>query len=70
MGAGRIYKQGAGLVDSALADGSMFTGGWKKIQEAVEKGGTLHLLGLLSDGGVHSRLDQVSWMIALDQGCK
>lgn len=59
MGAGRIYKQGAGLVDSALADGSMFTGGWKQIQETIEKGGTLHLLGLLSDGGVHARLDQV-----------
>ena len=51
MGAGRIFDQGAKLVDEALNDGSAFeTKLWKQLLE----GNTLHLLGLLSDGNVHS----------------
>ena len=32
--------------------------GWKHIEPAAKEQ-TLHLIGLLSDGGVHSRLDQL-----------
>ncbi len=47
--------QGAKCVDSALASGRMFElEGWKYIEGAA-KASTLHLIGLLSDGGVHSR---------------
>ena len=46
-------------MDSALATGKIFEGeGFKYIQECFAEG-TLHLIGLLSDGGVHSRLDQL-----------
>lgn len=63
LGAGRIFEQGAGLVDSALATGKLFEGsGFKYIQESFPEG-TLHLIGLLSDGGVHSRLDQVQGLL-------
>ena len=49
----------AKLVDLALASGKIFEGeGFKYIKECFDKG-TLHLIGLLSDGGVHSRLDQL-----------
>jgi hypothetical protein len=49
----------AKLVDSALASGKIYDGeGFNYIKESFENG-TLHLIGLLSDGGVHSRLDQV-----------
>ena len=54
LGAGRIFAQGAKLVNKALASGAIFeTDVWK---QAVERGtaNTLHLLGLHSDGGVHS----------------
>ncbi|MFT6761583.1 MAG: 2,3-bisphosphoglycerate-independent phosphoglycerate mutase [Candidatus Aldehydirespiratoraceae bacterium] len=54
LGAGRIFAQGAKLVNKALATGAIFeTDVWK---HAVEHGrnGTLHLVGLHSDGGVHS----------------
>jgi len=54
LGAGRIFAQGAKLVNKALASGAIFeTGAWK---QAIDNGrsGTLHLLGLHSDGGVHS----------------
>ena len=59
LGAGRIYAQGAKLVDLALASGKIYEDeGFKYISQSFEKG-TVHLIGLLSDGGVHSRLDQV-----------
>ena len=49
----------AKLVDLALAAGKIYEGeGFKYIKECF-KNGTLHLIGLLSDGGVHSRLDQL-----------
>jgi bisphosphoglycerate-independent phosphoglycerate mutase (AlkP superfamily) len=49
----------AKLVDIALETGKIFEGdGFNYIKESFETG-TLHLIGLLSDGGVHSRLDQV-----------
>lgn len=58
LGSGQVVKQGASLVDIALEDGSMFTSdGWKHVEGALAEH-TLHLIGLVSDGGVHSRLDQ------------
>lgn len=49
----------AKLVDIALANGKIYDGeGFKYIKESF-KDGTLHFIGLLSDGGVHSRLDQL-----------
>ncbi|KAB1224705.1 2,3-bisphosphoglycerate-independent phosphoglycerate mutase [Morella rubra] len=63
LGAGRIFAQGAKLVDLALASGKIFEGeGFTYIKECFENG-TLHLIGLLSDGGVHSRLDQLLLLI-------
>ncbi|XP_030466868.2 2,3-bisphosphoglycerate-independent phosphoglycerate mutase isoform X1 [Syzygium oleosum] len=72
LGAGRIYAQGAKLVDLALASGKIYEGeGFKYIKECFENG-TLHLIGLLSDGGVHSRLDQLQLLIkgAAEYGAK
>ncbi|MCO5604563.1 hypothetical protein L7F22_058731 [Adiantum nelumboides] len=66
LGAGRIFEQGAKLVDSALATGKLFEGaGFLYIRECFTKS-TLHLIGLLSNGGVHSRYDQLQ---ALMKGC-
>ncbi|KGN53968.1 2,3-bisphosphoglycerate-independent phosphoglycerate mutase [Cucumis sativus] len=72
LGAGRIYAQGAKLVDLALESGKIYDGeGFKYIKESFETG-TLHLIGLLSDGGVHSRLDQVQLLLkgASERGAK
>ncbi|KAI4353609.1 hypothetical protein L6164_002544 [Bauhinia variegata] len=72
LGAGRIFAQGAKLVDLALASGKIFEGeGFKYIKESFETG-TLHLIGLLSDGGVHSRLDQLQLLLkgAGERGAK
>lgn len=70
LGAGRIFAQGAKLVNKALADGSLFESDtWRA---AIEHGrsGTLHLLGLHSDGNVHSHTDHLYQLLtqAASQG--
>ncbi|XP_047939058.1 2,3-bisphosphoglycerate-independent phosphoglycerate mutase-like isoform X1 [Salvia hispanica] len=72
LGAGRIYAQGAKLVDIALETGKIYEGdGFKYIKQSFEDG-TLHLIGLLSDGGVHSRFDQLQLLLkgASEHGAK
>ena len=56
IGAGRVVRQDLLRIDLALRDGSFFQNA--ALLEAADRvrstGATLHLLGLLSDGGVHS----------------
>ena len=60
IGAGRVFAQGAKLVNKALDDGTIFqTDVWRETVERVGAGGTLHLLGLHSDGNVHSHTDHL-----------
>lgn len=56
LGAGRIFAQGAKLVDDSIHSGSLFEGStWKEtLKHCLEKNSTLHFIGLLSDGNVHS----------------
>jgi len=66
LGSGQLIAQGARLVDMALEDGSIFKDdGWKYISSAFEAN-TVHFIGLLSNGGVHSRDDQLHKML---DGC-
>jgi 2,3-bisphosphoglycerate-independent phosphoglycerate mutase len=57
LGAGRMVPQDLLRIDRALEDGSFFEN--PVLLEAMERakrpGSALHLAGLLSDGGVHSR---------------
>lgn len=63
LGAGKIYAQGAKLVDINIESGQIFTDpGWKYISSAFGAN-TVHFIGLLSDGGVHSRANQLSAMV-------
>jgi len=71
LGSGQVVDQGARLVDIALETGKMYEGpGWKLISEAFPDH-TVHFIGLLSDGGVHSRFNQlvgcIRWVLAC--GC-
>jgi 2,3-bisphosphoglycerate-independent phosphoglycerate mutase len=53
MGAGRVFDQGAKLVDAAIESGRIFESeAWKRAVSAR----TIHFLGLLSDGNVHSHV--------------
>ncbi|UCF68307.1 MAG: 2,3-bisphosphoglycerate-independent phosphoglycerate mutase [Acidobacteriota bacterium] len=71
LGAGRIVDQGAKLVNQAIADGSLFESDvWRAIAERCQRGGALHLIGLLSDGNVHSHQKHLHALIekANEQG--
>ncbi|WP_141784046.1 2,3-bisphosphoglycerate-independent phosphoglycerate mutase [Ornithinicoccus hortensis] len=55
MGAGRIIPQGAKRVDDAVTNGEIWEGAWRDVvAQASQDGAQLHLIGLLSDGNVHS----------------
>ena len=65
IGAGQVYAQGAALVADAIADGTIWRGAaWQEtVGNARANGGTLHFLGLFSDGNVHSHIDHLKAMI-------
>ena len=53
LGAGRIFAQGAKLVNEAFHSGDLFQGkSWQEIKKRTDNGGTLHFIGLVSDGNV------------------
>ena len=65
MGAGRVFEQGARLVNQAIADGSLFeAAAWRELVARVRgRSSTLHFIGLLSDGNVHSNLSHLRAML-------
>src|SRR6266513_102983 len=62
LGAGRIVYQDLTRINKAIADGELEGNGVLQDALAAARGHRLHLLGLVSDGGVHSHY---SHMIAL-----
>jgi len=70
FGAGRIVYQEITRIDKAIKDGSFFEN--KVLLEAInktkEKNASLHLLGLVSDGGVHSSLNHLYALLRLAKG--
>ena len=64
LGGGRIFNQGAKLVNSAFESGSIFqSDSWQKIESRGIDGATIHFLGLLSDGNVHAHIDHLLSLI-------
>lgn len=61
MGSGQIYNQGAKLVNESIENGRIFTSpSWKEVVDQTAKvNKTIHLIGLLSDGNVHSHIKQL-----------
>ena len=56
LGCGQIYSQGAKLVNEAIESKEIFNGEiWKKLVSNA-KDHTMHFIGLLSDGNVHSHI--------------
>ena len=58
IGAGRVVAMDLGQIDLAIEDGSFFENARLKafIAKLKETGGTAHIVGLVSDGGVHGSL--------------
>ena len=70
IGCGRVFSQGAKLVEEAIGEGKLFAGPvWRELVEnVVQNGTTLHFIGLFSDGNVHSNIAHLRAMItAADQ---
>jgi 2,3-bisphosphoglycerate-independent phosphoglycerate mutase len=57
IGSGRILYQDLMRVNRAIADGSFFEN--PALRAAFERGRNVHLLGLVSHGGVHSHIDHL-----------
>jgi 2,3-bisphosphoglycerate-independent phosphoglycerate mutase len=74
LGAGRIFDQGAKLVDKAIESKQIFsTEIWHTIlKKPINEGTTLHFIGLLSDGNVHSHINHLFKLIeqAAKEGVK
>jgi len=67
IGAGRVVPQDLVRVNDAIADDSFFenealVGAFRRAQE---QGGNVHLLGLVSYGGVHSHIDHLRALLEL-----
>ena len=65
IGCGRVFDQGAMLVNASIASGAMFRGPvWRSlVAPCVAGDATLHFLGLFSDGNVHSHIDHLKAML-------
>jgi 2,3-bisphosphoglycerate-independent phosphoglycerate mutase len=67
LGAGRIVYQDLVRINRAIEDGSFFSNEALLLvcRRAKEAGGALHLMGLVSDGGVHSHVDHLAACLEL-----
>jgi 2,3-bisphosphoglycerate-independent phosphoglycerate mutase len=67
LGAGAIVKQDLARIDDAIADGSFFENEALRAacRAAVEGRGRLYVVGLISDGGVHSGWEHIEAVIEL-----
>ncbi|MEO7994839.1 MAG: 2,3-bisphosphoglycerate-independent phosphoglycerate mutase, partial [bacterium] len=67
LGAGRVIYQELTRIDRAIADGSFAAHPLlaSMMQRADANGKAVHLVGLCSDGGVHSSLDHLLTLIAI-----
>ncbi|WP_373500972.1 2,3-bisphosphoglycerate-independent phosphoglycerate mutase [Desulfococcus sp.] len=67
IGAGRIVYQDLLRIDRSIADGSFFRNDiFRQAMDAVKQNASsLHLMGLVSDGGVHSQLTHLLALLDL-----
>jgi 2,3-bisphosphoglycerate-independent phosphoglycerate mutase len=67
LGAGRIVRQDLVRISDDIASGAFFEN--PVLVEAVRgaRGAALHLMGLVSDGGVHSHIDHLMALLELAQ---
>ena len=65
LGCGQVYSQGAKLVNDSIESGKIYTSeAWNKVLNNVkEHNSTLHFMGLLSDGNVHSNISHLISML-------
>lgn len=69
IGSGRIIYQSLTRISKSIADGDFFTNPVlvKVMDETLAGGKALHILGLLSDGGVHSHIEHIIALLEMAQ---
>src|SRR5690554_2006707 len=74
LGAGRVIYQSFTRINKAIADGDFFTNPvyCAAVDKAIAADGAVHILGLLSPGGVHSHEEHLAAAIRLaaGRGCR
>ncbi|NRB39337.1 MAG: 2,3-bisphosphoglycerate-independent phosphoglycerate mutase [Pseudomonadales bacterium] len=74
LGAGRIVYQNISRINKAIDDGDFFTNTayCNAIASAIAANKAVHIIGLLSPGGVHSHQDHIQAMVKMahDKGAK
>ncbi|KOR30309.1 hypothetical protein TI05_14215, partial [Achromatium sp. WMS3] len=67
LGCGHIVRQDLVKIDDAIADGSFYTNTvlCQAMQQVQTQNGRMHLIGLVSDGGVHSHINHAIAIIDL-----
>ena len=67
IGAGRIVYQSLTLINKAIKDGDFYKNGsyLRAIEHAKKNNSKLHIMGLTSDGGVHSHIKHILAMIKM-----
>ena len=73
LGAGRVVYQSLTRINKSIADGDFFTNAALvgAVDHVLKHDSALHVIGLLSDGGIHSHEDQIMAMLELaaNKGC-
>ena len=71
LGAGRCVPQDIVRISASIRDGKFFTNeAFRRVCDAVrERGGTLHLMGLIGDGGVHALDKHLLALVELGERC-
>src|SRR5277367_2710811 len=65
LGAGAVVRQDLTRIDDAVTDGALVEN--DVLRAALERPGRVHLLGLVSDVGVHSSMDHLRALIAMSR---
>ena len=63
IGSGRVLYQNLVKISMALKDGSLASN--KALQNLLHVKGDIHIVGLLSDGGVHSHIDHIIALVKI-----
>src|SRR3954451_22651357 len=63
LGAGAVARQGLKRIDDAVADGSLARN--EALVAALDGAERVHLVGLVSDGGVHSSLEHLEALVLM-----
>lgn len=67
IGAGRVVYQPLEIINRSIKDGSFFEN--EKLKKFISSSKKLHLLGLLSDGGIHSHINHLFALIDMAKKC-